>query len=309
MAEKGGVPIPSWVQFAGTAFFAVLTALDSFANANPIPHPTNLGIAFASLTALFFLAPYVAKFKASPSSLDVAFREAKEIATESTDDLEAAVDVIRVVSDLTQDWLSQVNWLNRRLQEADVSDEMAVQAVARFCRERLADVTKMVGGENEKIRASVWWLSQRENGLIFLLSDQIKDMETQGFVFHSGQGILGQAFAESRVWNVADAPAEPGYIKIRQEPPEYRGLLCAPIYFGGHEIIGMVSLDRERAESFDDVDQNLVSALSDVLAYALTLPRITQRFGVLPTHVIASLGIAHEQPALPLISEGDAGAN
>lgn len=239
--------------------------------------------------------------------MEVQFREALETANESTEDLEIAIEAIRTTSDLTQDWISQVNWLNRRLQLASVSDDQAFAAVLRFCRERLADVTALLGDDDEPVRMSVWWFSEKEDGLIFLLSNDIRDEETKSFVFKSGEGILGQAFAENRFWNIPDAPNSPGYVSIRTDPPEYRGLLCVPIYFGGHELLGMVSVDRQKAEVFNDIDLNLVQAAADILAYALTLPRTHNRFNVLPSHVSDALTSGRQLPALPQTFQDDSG--
>ena len=227
-------------------------------------------------------------------------------AAESTAGLDDAVEALDGVTDLLQDWTATVNWLNRHLQLASTTDEDAIRAVVRYCRERMADVREMIGDDDEPVRLSVWWYSEARDGLVLLASDDIHDAETKVFVFQRGEGILGQAFAEGRYWNIKDAPSEPGYVQIRAEAPKYRGLLCMPIHLGGNELIGMVSVDREQAERFDDGDVTIVQALADVLAFALTLPRFRQLYGVLPDAITAALSGELPQRALPETSEGGA---
>lgn len=286
----------------------MLTALDCAANPNLVPHADVLGAVFIALGAVFLLSPYVVRFRMKSDELDVEFREVLGVAAESTEDLEDAADAIGVLSDFSQDWLSQVNWLNRYLQLSSTTDDDAVRAVLRFCRERIADVSALIGEQDERTRFSVWWYSDEKDGLVFILSDDIRDDETKAFVFRRGQGIMGQAFVENRFWNLADAPASPGYVQIRKEPPDYHGLLCMPMHFGGHELVGMVCVDRALAQSFGESERDFVSALSDIIVTALTLPRIMQRFGVLPSHAIAALSEPRGQEALPETSPGGEGA-
>jgi GAF domain-containing protein len=291
-------------QIVGASFFAILTGLDSVANAAPIPHPDGLGLISAALFFACLFAPNIASLRVSGESVEVTLREALATAVESTAGLDDAVEALDGVTDLLQDWTATVNWLNRHLQLASTTDEDAIRAVIRYCRERMADVREMIGDDDEAVRLSVWWYSEAKEGLVLIASDDIHDDETKAFVFHRGEGILGQAFAEGRYWNLKDALAEPGYVKIRTVPPKYRGLLCMPIHFGGNDLIGMVSVDRTKAETFDDGDVAIVQALSDILAFALTLPRFRQQYGVLPDAVAAALSGEPPLRALPETSEG-----
>jgi hypothetical protein len=134
MATPKGSHIPAGVQYGGAAFFGLCAVADGLANVHPIPHLDATGLGLATLAAIALFLPYIARLRVSSDSIEV---EALQAATESTDDLEAALETINAISDVHQDWMSQVNWLNRQLQLRATTDEDAVRIVLRFCRKHL----------------------------------------------------------------------------------------------------------------------------------------------------------------------------
>ncbi len=73
--------------------------------------------------------------------------------------------------------------------------------------------------------------------------------------------------------SVADAPSHPGFILRGASPPDFRGLYCTPIKCKaeGHsdQPIGMLVVDRKKAEKVDENGVNVLEGLAVMIALLL----------------------------------------
>jgi signal transduction protein with GAF and PtsI domain len=75
---------------------------------------------------------------------------------------------------------------------------------------------------------------------------------------------------EDRIHNYDDAPSSIYYEKIR-ENPEYHGLLLVPVKLRTDgDVLGVLSIDRQKKEAFDSNAENVAWSLSHLLAYAVS---------------------------------------
>ena len=95
-----------------------------------------------------------------------------------------------------------------------------------------------------------------------------------------GQGITGRCAAEQQVINVGDVRSDPGYITSGVE--EARSEIASPILFEGH-LHGVLTIESDAEDAFDDDDVRLLSTLSAQVAVALHQSRMfaeTERMAV-----------------------------
>lgn len=145
-------------------------------------------------------------------------------------------------------WLRELEALRTDL-AGDITAEDALRAILRFINTRLEDIPGWVAEADEEVRAALWWWSREDAGARIVAAPRITDAETLAHVFHPGEGILGRILVDGEAVNLADAPAQSGWIRIAREPPRYHGLLCLPIVANGR-ITGILSVDRVRPEKF-----------------------------------------------------------
>ncbi len=124
-----------------------------------------------------------------------------------------------------------------------------MRAVFRFINTRLEDLSRWVGGENEEVRAALWWWSAVDGGARIVAAPRIKDAETLAYVFRPGAGILGRVLLDGQPQNLPDAALDPAWQRIAGGTPRYHGLLCLPI--GGRgRVAGVLTVDRSRPQTF-----------------------------------------------------------
>ncbi len=118
-----------------------------------------------------------------------------------------------------------------------------------------------------QVRASIW-LVGADGKLGFTLGNEIDKVDLR---FRPGEGIMGRAFRERRVWNVADGPRRPEYVKHRAAEP-FHGLLCVPLDYGPG-CIGVLCVDRTEPEPFAESALLVASTLAAHLVAALSFIR------------------------------------
>jgi hypothetical protein len=186
---------------------------------------------------------------------------------------EVSVDALREVlgdySDLMQNWVQSVNLFTEQLEKYAETDDEVADILARFCLGRMEEARDLIGERGDRTRLSFWWFLEDAGGLKILFSDDIRDEETRNHVFRPGAGLLGQCFVESRTYNLEDAPASIYYEEIRPRA-DYHGLLLVPVRCKTDgPVLGVLSVDRQKREAFDQNASNVCSALADLIAYAM----------------------------------------
>jgi GAF domain-containing protein len=130
-------------------------------------------------------------------------------------------------------------------------DSALAEAVFRFINSRLEDLSRGAGGENEDVRAALWWWSNADGGVRIVAATTIRDAEALASVFRPGIGILGRVLVDGETENIADATLDSAWQSFANVPPRYRGMLCLPIVVHGR-VAGVLAVDRARPEVFSD---------------------------------------------------------
>jgi hypothetical protein len=138
--------------------------------------------------------------------------------------------------------------------------------VLDFMRNRLADLTEALGKSGEPVRASVWLFSPRIERLEFAVGSEI---EHPGKAFAPGEGLIGRAFADNEIKNIADAPRRLEYA-FAEGNEHFHGLLCIPLNQRNGPSIGVLCIDRADAEMFPKSAVDLGATLADLFAGVLT---------------------------------------
>jgi hypothetical protein len=272
------------------------------------PNADLITMAWLGFAALGLVLPGIESID-FPGGGGVKFRKAVEAGREGIAELQSTV---RDATDLLQNWLTSLSWLNTYLQRADVDDEAAVKAVFRYCLERMEEAKDWMGDEDEAIRISLWWYDSESNELFFVQSNDIRDQATIDFRFAPNSGLMGQAFAENRIYNIENAPTSAFYIKIRDATPDYHGLMLVPVRVLD-QAMGIISIDREKTSCFTDEAQNVAEALAEQISYAFMHPRSRVVIESIPDRVNALLlswraeEMLPEPGPTPSPSSGDSG--
>jgi GAF domain-containing protein len=197
----------------------------------------------------------------------------RRVSNEAQEALAKAQRALDQTSLLLANWASAVNLLCGWLGDTALPDGTKIRRALRFCEDRMEEAAEELSVDDEPIRISVWLWDDEQDGLVLVLSNEIRDEATRTYVFREGVGLLSQAFVEDRIFVFPDAQASPHYVDIPGAKPRYHGLMLIPIRHNEHPI-GVLSVDRELATVFDDKAENTASALADLICVALTHPAI-----------------------------------
>jgi hypothetical protein len=274
-------------------FGAILHALPSARGGWPVADLVTM--AWLGFAALGVLLPSISSIDL-PGGGGVKFREAKQAAVEGIANLE---DALADATAQLQSWMACTSWLNTYLQRADVDDEAATAAVFRYCLERMEEAKDWMGDEDELIRISLWWQDAESGELFFMFSNDIRDAATQEFRFAPNDGLMGQAFAENRIYNLDDAPASAFYVPIRKNTANYYGLLLVPVRIFD-TAVGIVSIDRGEKSTFSQNAESVAEGLAEQIAYAFSHPRMRTVLIAIPERLSALLLQWHVELAPPV---------
>jgi hypothetical protein len=247
---------------------------------NHWPDADLLTMGWLGFAALGLLLPRIDSINL-PGGAGVKFQQAVQAGNEGIAELQRALGN---ATDQLQDWLTSTTWLNTYLQRADVDDDAVGKAVFRYCLERMEEAKDWMGDADEAIRLSLWWYDSEQNDLFFVLSNDIRDRATMDYRFKPNSGLMGQAFAENRIYNIEDAPTSAFYVKIRETPASYHGLMLVPVRVLD-QAMGIVSIDREQKSSFNNDAENVAAALAEQVSYAFTHPRVRTVMVAIPNRV------------------------
>jgi hypothetical protein len=253
-------------------------------SANHWPDTDLITMGWLGFAALGVLLPSIDSIE-FPGGGGVKFQEAVAAGEEGIAGLEHALGE---ATDLIANWLGTVAWLNTYLQRLDVDDDAALRSVFRYCLERMEDAKEWMGDAEEPIRISLWWQDQADGDLFFMFSNDIRDERTKNFRFSPNSGLMGQAFAENRVYNLEDAQSSSFYVAIREAQVDYHGLLLVPVRVLDQPV-GMLSVDRQQKSTFGDDAEKIAQGLAELLGYAFAHPRVRTLMRAMPVRVDALL--------------------
>jgi hypothetical protein len=267
------VPVPVQVLWVALGAFGFVDSLFGSKGAvfpwHPIASSTTLAWAVFAMVGL--VVNHLDKL-GLPGGMSMSFRRmarAEKAAAKRETSVKALRQVLGDYSELLQNWATSVNLFADQLENYANTDDDVAEILARFCLGRMEEARDVIAVRGDRTRLSFWWYVEDAGGLKLLFSDDIRDEATLDHVFKPGVGLLGQCYVESRIYNLEDAPESIYYEAIRQET-EYHGLLLVPVTARTSERpIGVLSIDRQRREEFDQNAENVGSALADLIAYAM----------------------------------------
>jgi hypothetical protein len=208
-----------------------------------------------------------------PGGAGFTFRKldlVERAAAKSEVSVEALRGVLSDYSHLMQNWLQSVNLFAEQLEQYAQTDDDVSDILAHFCFRRMEEARKIVAERGDPTRFSFWWFVEDAGGLKLLFSDDIRDEATLDHVFKPGAGLLGQCYVESRIFNEDDAPSSIYYERITPHAADYHGLLLVPVRSTTDERpIGVLSVDRQKKEAFNQNASSVCRALADLIAYAM----------------------------------------
>jgi GAF domain-containing protein len=261
-ARASGLPVWRRVGLAGGGTVLVVGVIATHAAA-PIAIPAILigGLLYA--VGLGFERPLKAinLTKGGVSAQSDEVKEAVAIAEDASDLTRRRLGVVR-------DWMEKLERMISLVAQPEVQDPDAAVQIADFVRSRLADLTQELKTPGETIRASAWLFTKPDQKLRFALGSDIKNPHKE---FSPGEGIIGRAFLQQDTWNVDDGPARTEYAQADPEEP-FRGLLCIPLRKGATSL-GVLCVDRTKAEKFSASAVDMASLLASIIVLALSDPR------------------------------------
>lgn len=202
-----------------------------------------------------------------------ALQQAVEVASAASTLAVRAGDTAEEASKLFESWLRELDVLLGTLAATQPDRATYARAVFRFINTRLEDISTWVGGENEEVRAALWWWSGADGGACIVAAPRISDRETLEHVFTPGRGILGRVLLDGEPQNLADAPVELDWQRIAKSAPRYRGLLCLPIVVRGR-VAGVLTVDRIKAERFSDDSVRFARQVATLIKLAALHPAV-----------------------------------
>ena len=180
---------------------------------------------------------------------------------------ETGPKVVIDVASLLENWIGALNLLLEWLP----TDTNPAETIRAFLRDRSDEAIRQMSPPRERLRLAIWNYVDEVSGLKFLQSNQITDDATKNAIFRDGEGCLGMAYREQRVWNEKDPRDLACWKKIPGGSSDYNGLLLVPITWADRKV-GMLSIDRESAEEFDEASVQVARALAYLAANALGSP-------------------------------------
>jgi GAF domain len=267
------VPVPVQLVWVVLAAFGFIDSVFGGAGASFPWHPiaSTSALAWLVFGIIGLVVNHLAKV-GLPGGGNFSFRKLQRVeqaVAQSEVSVEALREVLSDYSDLMQNWLQAVNLFTEQLEKYAKTDDDVAEILAQFCLGRMEEAREVIAERGDRTRVSFWWFIQDEGGLKLLFSDDIRDEETLNHVFRPGVGLLGQCYVESRVYNIEDAPSSIYHESIPASP-DYHGLLLVPVKSKTDgPVIGVLSVDREKKEAFDENASKVAGALADLIAYAM----------------------------------------
>ena len=128
--------------------------------------------------------------------------------------------------------------------------ETAATVLKSFLCQRCYEATQWAASDGEERRLALWIYDEQAKLIRYFFSNEITDKASIAATFALGEGLIGAAFSEGRMLNVSRSWQQPAYKPIQPGLERlYNGLLLIPILYGDHKI-GMLSVDRTKANVF-----------------------------------------------------------
>jgi len=204
-----------------------------------------------------------------PRVTEVAFGDVTVKLREATESVDAYRDVSADLANLVQNW-STSSLLYLALLSSNDESETRDLITQNYLRDRMGEARQFLGDSSTSlVRVALWIYDADVDELRFEYSPQFKPTQ---MTYQLGEGFIGQAFLEGRVFSEPDVRLVPSYKSTRDGDPPYRAVICVPIRIA-EERIGMLTIDKTEATPFSETAEEVSKALAAQCGYALELRR------------------------------------
>jgi putative methionine-R-sulfoxide reductase with GAF domain len=204
-----------------------------------------------------------------PRVTEVAFGDVTVKLREATKSVDAYRDVSEDLANLVQNW-STSSLLYLTLLSNNDDSETRDAITQNYLRDRMGEARQFLGDSSTSlVRVALWIYDADEEVLRFEYSPQFTPTQA---TYRLGEGFIGQAFLEGRVFSEPDVRLVPSYKSTRDGDPPYRAVICVPIRIGD-EAIGMLTIDKTEATPFSETAEEVSNGLAAQTGYALELRR------------------------------------
>jgi signal transduction protein with GAF and PtsI domain len=137
-----------------------------------------------------------------------------------------------------------------------------------FVRDRLGELKELlVNDVDDDVRLALWVYDAGAELLRFFFSNEITDEATRKATFGIGEGMIGTAFDEPRVWNEANATMLPSFVPIVKRE-SYAAVLSVPVRLGETKL-AILTVDRKKSEEFSAEAVEGTEACAYIIGIAL----------------------------------------
>lgn len=179
---------------------------------------------------------------------------------------------LAIQRDVTEEHRAKQN-LRDRVRELSFLNELAEVGVKTVDEDRLIhQATQLVGDVFNPDFFGIMLIDETES-VLYLHSSYQVDSRSKNIKIPLGEGITGQVAQRGEPWYVPDVTQEPAYISGNLN---MRSELCVPLN-SGEGVIGVINMESEELEAFEDADLKLLTTFADQLAIAIERSRLFEQ--------------------------------
>lgn len=201
-------------------------------------------IGWIGLLVLAFVLPRITEVSLGGTSLKL--REVKE----SSKDIVAS---LAAVANLAQSWSTSAALYLGHMTKASTGLERD-RLFADYLRDCMGDARGFLSEDpDDDVRIALWLYNPTTQTIEFFCSNEFEPSQRS---YASGEGLIGGAFRDRRLYNVDDVRTVPAYKSTHKGDPPYRAILCCPVILG-ESIIGMITADKRKVMFFSDLAEEI----------------------------------------------------
>src|SRR4029434_7738020 len=175
-----------------------------------------------------------------------------------------AIDNARLLEDSTrwQAWLARILDINKRI--------AAHEDMASLLAQIAEEAKRLIGADGAILRLL------RGDQLVAVGATPFGPTAADALETQLGEGIVGRAALENRVFMVPDVQAHPDMSPFRKQRAAEAGInamLCVPVR-GQHRVLGVLSITSKQLRVFTDDETMVLSAYAEQAAIAIEHARL-----------------------------------
>jgi GAF domain-containing protein len=262
-------PAATWtlwrfVQLALIAAAAALAYYHAFPKAiheekTDYPNIDAVTLGCVGIAVIAILLPSISEITVGGTSLKL--RNVEQGAEDVSDTLDD-------VANLVQNWSTAIGIFACQLQGATPATQNRL--ITQYYRDRIGEAqTFMSDDPDDVVRVALWMYNDAAGAktIDYVWSNDFKPTKLS---WQIGEGMIGKAYEEGRAFNESDVRVLPCYQSTRAGDPPYRAVLVQPVFLGDQKL-GVITVDKRRAEIFNELAREVAKGLAAQCAIAYYL--------------------------------------